>query len=103
MVTEIQYKKALIIVAKYNEQLRCERLNIVAMEKKGEIELLKNKNESICEFPISVRLFNCLKSYFHRKNNDPKYLDVLNIDINDFANYRGIGKSAIKELKEIFY
>jgi hypothetical protein len=105
-ITYQQYKDALHIVNMYKIQIE-KHLSEVKKETKSLPKINELNNPIyIAELPMSARLYNALRGYFHHKSyidisdfdSNMKIQDLKSLDIKEFQKFRGVGNGLINEL-----
>lgn len=109
MITVEEYLKAQKIVDEFKKQQRkrydwFKELEREVKEKGISKFAYVNKNTSVLETLISIRLLNALKANderFFSGRWDMKIGELENISISQFLKCRGVGNGTLKELKEM--
>jgi hypothetical protein len=106
-ITIEQYKEALKIVNTYSIQIKNHYENVESEIK--QISPFANNTEEtlLCDANMSTRLRNIFRYRYEdlgiKRISEAKLSDLNGMSITKFSIYRYVGKSTIKELKELCY
>lgn len=101
MIERTEYLKALETIKEYKLQYENDAKSIELVLSRFDID-----NISLGSINMSVRLLNCLGSYFHKKLGiwgigDLKVVDLQYISLLEFRSQRRVGRLTFIEFKEL--
>jgi hypothetical protein len=101
MIERTEYLKALETIKDYKLQCENDAKSIELVLSRFDID-----NISLDSINMSVRLLNCLGSYFHKKLGrwgfeDLKVVDLQYISLLEFRSQRKVGRLTFIEFKEL--
>lgn len=106
IITTNQYKKALIIIQRYQELMRCERIQLYGLEKANRLEIFKDVTPEtfIYDSNISTRLCCGIKIALDKGDiemHSLKIKDLSDISLSNLYKLRNVGKKSIEELQDL--
>jgi predicted RecB family nuclease len=106
-ITIEQYKEALKIVNAYSIQIKNHYENVESEIKQISPFANNTKETLLYDANMSARLRNVFRygyeSFGIKRISEAKLSDLNGMSITKFSRYRNVGKSTIKELKELCY
>ena len=106
-ITIEQYKEALKIVNTYSIQIKNHYENVESEIKQISPFANNTKETLLCDANMSARLRNVFRYRYEdlgiKRISEAKLSDLNGMSITKFSKYRNVGKSTIKELKELCY